>query len=115
MGNMIRGVFQMARLSFTSENMPKPEEFQQMLTEAMAESNPVDELLELARELQEYERKYEMSSSEFFERFQQGELGDDMDWIDWAGAYQLFQRLKRRMELALMQAAIGAQAEAIPT
>ncbi|MFB0533494.1 MAG: hypothetical protein ACETWR_00780 [Anaerolineae bacterium] len=105
----------MVRLSFTSENIPTPEEFQQMLTEAMAESNPVEELLELAHELQEYERKYEMRSSEFFERFQRGELGDDMEWIDWAGTYQLFQRLKRRVELALMQVAIGAQVEATPT
>jgi hypothetical protein len=109
-------VLQMPKLSFTSENMPTPEEFQRMLAEAMAESNPVDELLELAHELQEYERKYEMSSSEFFERFRRGELGDDMDWIEWAGVYQLFQRLKRRVELALMQAAIvGAHAEAAPT
>jgi len=64
-----------------------------------------EELLELAHELQEYERKYEMRSSEFFERLQREELGDDMEWIDWAGTYQLFQRLKRRVELALMQTA----------
>ena len=99
----------MPELSFTSENMPMAEKFQRMLAEAMSESNPVEELLELAHELQEYERKHEMSSSEFFERFQRGELGDDMEWIDWAGTYQLFQRLKRRVELALMQAAIGVQ------
>ena len=106
----------MPKLSFTSENMQTPEEFQHMLAEAMAESNPVDELLELAQDLREYERKYEMKSSEFFERFQRGELGDDMDWIDWAGTYQLFQRLKRRMELALMQTAIvGVQAKAVLT
>ena len=95
----------MPKLSFTPENMPTPEEFQRMLAEAMAESNPADELLELAHELREYERKYKMSSSEFFEQFRRGELGDDMDWIDWAGTYQIFQRLKRRVELALMQAA----------
>ncbi|NIN64613.1 MAG: hypothetical protein GTO63_07895 [Anaerolineae bacterium] len=51
-------------------------------------------MLELAHELQGYERKYEMRSSEFFERLQRGELGDDMEWIDWAGTYQLFQRLR---------------------
>jgi len=90
----------MTELSFTQENMPEPEEFQQMLSEAMAETSPVDSLLELVIELSKYERQYGMTSAEFIQRYQRGELGDDPDMIDWAGAYRLFQRLKRRVEVA---------------
>ena len=105
----------MTELSFTQENMPGPDEFQQMLTEAMAETSPVDSLLELVIELSKYERQYGMTSAEFIQRYQRGELGDDPDMIDWAGAYRLFQRLKRRVEVALMHAAINAETEAVAT
>jgi len=71
----------MTELSFTQENMPEPEEFQQMLTEAMAETSPVDSLLELVIELSKYERQYGMTSAEFIQRYQRGELGDDPDTL----------------------------------
>ena len=41
-----------------------------------------------------------MSSEEFFRRFQRGELGDALDFIDWAGAYHLFLDRKARVEAA---------------
>jgi len=103
----------MPKFSFTQETMPTPEEFQRMLAEAIAESNPVDELLTLAKELQEYERKHEMTSQELFERYQRGALGDDMEFIEWAGTYRIFQRLKHRVETALMRMAVSAQSEAV--
>lgn len=80
----------MTTLRFTQENWPVPEEFQQRLKDALEKSNPVDDLLELAEELREYEQKYNMTSEEFYKRFQRGELGDAMDFMDWAGAYDLF-------------------------
>jgi hypothetical protein len=103
----------MPKFSFTQETMPTTEEFQHMLAEAIAESNPVDELLTLAKELQEYERQHEMTSQEFFERYQRGELGDDVEFIEWAGTYRIFQRLKHRVETALMRVAVSAQAETV--
>jgi len=96
-------------LEFTQENWPTPSEFQQMVQDALAKSNPVDDLLELAEELHGYEQRYGMSSEEFFRRFQQGELGDALDYIDWAGAYRLFLDRKARVEAALMQVAIWRQ------
>jgi hypothetical protein len=86
----------MTTLRFAQENWPVPEEFQQMLKDALEKSNPVDDLLELAEELRAYEQKYGMTSEEFFGRFQRGELGDAMDFIDWAGAYNLFLDRKRQ-------------------
>jgi len=96
----------MTTLTFTQENWPTPEEFQRILKDALEKSNPVDDLLELAEELWGYEQKYGMTSEEFFSRFQRGELDDRMDFIEWAGAYDLFLDRKARVEAALMQVAI---------
>ncbi len=80
----------MARLVITEENKPTPEEFRRMLAETMARSNPLDELLELALELREYEQKYGLSSPEFYARYQRGEMGDSAEVMDWAMAYDSF-------------------------
>jgi len=109
----------MTTLKFAQENWPTPEEFQQTLRDALEKSNPVNDLLELAEELRGYEQKYGMTSEEFFSRFQRGELGDAMDFIDWAGAYDLFLDRKARVEAALMQVAIWRlsppeEVEAVP-
>ena len=45
---------------------------------------------ELTRMLDEYERKYEFSTIEFFRRYLTGELGDDDDLMMWAGIYHLY-------------------------
>jgi hypothetical protein len=45
---------------------------------------------ELTRMLDEYERKYNFSTIEFFRRFLAGELGDDDDLMMWAGIYYLY-------------------------
>lgn len=39
------------------------------------------------------EQKSGMTSAEFFKRFLRGEMGDDLDYILWAGAYEIYQRL----------------------
>ena len=41
------------------------------------------------------EKKYRMSSQEFYDRFDQGEMGDDMDFIRWAGEFETLKQLKR--------------------
>ncbi len=109
----------MTTFEFTQENWPTPSEFQQTIQDTLAKSNPVDDLLELSKELQEYEQRYNMSSEKFFHRFQQGELGDALDFMDWAAAYHLFLDRKARVEATLMQVALWQQlplekVEAVP-
>ena len=80
----------MAQLTFTQDNLPTPEKFRQLLLEAMVASNPIDELLELAEELGEYERRYELSSEKLYKRYQRGEMGDEreiMDTVDRSGLW----------------------------
>ena len=103
----------MTELSFTQENMPEPEEFQMLLAEAMARSNPLDELLELALELREYEQKYGLSSRVFYAKYQQGEMGDSGEVMDWAMAYDSFLERKTRIETALMREAVWREAEVV--
>lgn len=43
--------------------------------------------------LAENEKKFGMTSALFFERFSHGEMGDDPDYILWAGEYEIYQRL----------------------
>jgi hypothetical protein len=103
----------MARLTFTQENLPTPEEFRRLLLEAWLSSNPVDELLELAERLREYEQRYEMSSSDFYERYQRGEMGDEREIMHWAMLYGTFIEHRSRVEAALMREAI-LHTEAVP-
>jgi hypothetical protein len=39
-------------------------------------------------ELAQFEKKYHLSSDEFFKRFESGKIGDDADFFDWAGLYE---------------------------
>jgi len=56
------------------------------------------------QDLRELEERYGMKSATFYRRFEAGELGDAMDFFEWAGLYELRQDLAekiRRLELAL--------------
>lgn len=97
----------MAKLSYTKETMPKSsEEFQRDLAEAIAKSNPIDHLLELAAELRCYEEKYGMASDDFYRRFKSGELGDDFDFFGWSARFRMYTNTRRAIESALMRAAV---------
>lgn len=56
------------------------------------------------RDLLGFEQRYGMESSAFYQRFEAGQLGDAMDFFEWAGVYELREELLnkiRRMEEAL--------------
>ena len=97
----------MPTLSYTHETMPKSsEEFQRDLAEAMAASNPIDDLLELAADLRCFEEKYAMASDEFYRRFKAGQLGDDLEFFDWSSYYRMYTKTRRAIESALMRAGV---------
>ena len=92
----------------------------EVLKEAYADEAELDQvvgkLLDLTlgqhrRRLERYERdvgafevQYGMDSATFYRRFEAGELGDAMDFFEWAGLYELRQDLLekiRRVESAL--------------
>ena len=55
------------------------------------------------QELHDLESRFGMPSAEFYRRFEAGELGDDTDYFEWAGLYELREELLskiRRLEQA---------------
>ncbi len=55
------------------------------------------------RDLHDFEKRYDMESETFYQRFKAGELGDAMDFFEWAGLYELRQHIIekiRRLETA---------------
>ena len=48
--------------------------------------------------LKRYEEKYNIPSKVFFEKMENGEMGDDFDFIGWAGEYEILQRLKLKLK-----------------
>ena len=50
-----------------------------------------------SRKLKEMEQEADIGSKEFYKQFQEGEWGDDMKFIRWAGEYETLERLNRDM------------------
>lgn len=89
------------------DKLPPADEFQKALAEAMATTNPVDDLLELANDLWEFEQKYHISSADFYKKYESGSLNDELQHCtEWAATYDFFVKTKRKLEAALMRAAV---------
>ncbi len=48
-------------------------------------------------DLQDFKARYGMPSSEFYRKFERGELGDAMDFFEWAGLFELQQNLVEKI------------------
>ncbi|MCL1464390.1 hypothetical protein [Argonema galeatum] len=56
------------------------------------------------RSLREFEQRYSMDSAVFYQRFEAGELGDDINFFEWSGLYELCQNILEKihhLELAV--------------
>jgi hypothetical protein len=96
----------MPRLTF-EDKLPSPDEFENTLAQTMANTSPVDDLLALANHLWDFEQKYQMSSADFYEKYQAGSLDDELQHcIEWAATWDFFVKTKRKLEVALMRAAV---------
>lgn len=49
--------------------------------------------------LKSFEEKYNMSSEEFYEKFEKGELGDSQEFMLWASEYEALKVLKKDKEI----------------
>ena len=49
------------------------------------------------RDLRQFEKCYSMESATFHQRFEAGELGDAMDFFEWAGLYELRQDVLKKI------------------
>jgi len=90
-----------------SHGLPPLDKFRRELVQAMAATSPVDDLLDLARHLREYEEKHHMLSDVFYRQYQAGALNDELQHcVEWAATYDLFIKTKHVVEATLMRAAI---------
>ena len=48
--------------------------------------------------LEKLEKKYDMSSHAFYEKYQKGEMGDSPDMIDWSGEYKILLKLEKDLK-----------------
>ncbi len=54
---------------------------------------------ELIADIKQFENQYQMSSSEFYQRLHSGELGDDVDFVEWNAFYEMKKSLDQRIDL----------------
>ena len=47
------------------------------------------------KKLEELEKKLGMDSGDFYKKFNEGTMGDDLEYIRWAGEYETLQQLQR--------------------
>ena len=66
--------------------------------------SPVEAIAALIRSLVVYEQRYQMSSADFYARYQSGKMEDSADFVEWAGDYQHYLQLKEEVEEKLVAA-----------
>jgi len=85
--------------TFTAQTMPQSNAvLRETLHKALEKSSPLEDFIQLVRDLTQFELQYQMDSSEFFQRFQQDEMGDQMDYMRWTNKYEMYQEIKANME-----------------
>ena len=78
----------------------RPDKATQVLREALeTEASRLRYSLNLAKKrLKKFENKYNISSDTFINEWSAEDLkGEDLEYVEWAGEYQLFSRLNERL------------------
>lgn len=53
----------------------------------------------LDSQIADFEARYGWTSEEFYPRFERGELGDDIDFIEWSATIEMVENLQQTIEL----------------
>ncbi len=85
--------------TFSSKTMPESgEALRSILQNALDKASPIEDFIQIVRDLTHFEVQHQLGSQEFFERFQQGEMGDRIEYMRWANKYEIYQEMKDSME-----------------
>lgn len=57
------------------------------------------QIARLRDQLAVFEDRYGLTTSEFYERFERGEIGDDADFFEWSATLEMVQDLQSDLEL----------------
>lgn len=66
-------------------------------------NNIEQQIQEINIDLNAFEQQYQMSSEQFYQKFQRGILGDDIDFVEWSAYYQMWHSLQKRLNLLKSQ------------
>lgn len=89
----------MSTVEFTQRTMPQSgDALRQELQKALESASPLDDFIQVIRDLAQLEHQYKLDSKEFFARFQRGEIGDHIDFVRWANKYEIYQETKAELE-----------------
>jgi hypothetical protein len=58
----------------------------------------VGQLARLKSQATYFEGRYGWNSDEFYPRFERGELGDDMDFIEWSATVEMIRNLQSKID-----------------
>ncbi|QYX33626.1 hypothetical protein [Sphaerospermopsis torques-reginae] len=64
---------------------------------SLADSTQQD-ISDLAQKLKIFETKYQMSSSKFYQEFQAGKLGDEIDFFEWSVFYEMWTNAQQHIQ-----------------
>jgi len=53
----------------------------------------------LSDQLKKFEEKHSLISSEFYTRYESGQMGDEMDFVEWAATVEMLANVKKRIAL----------------
>ena len=56
--------------------------------------------------LSKFENQYSLKSTDFYTRYQNGHMGDDMDFVEWSATVEMLENVEKR--LALLNLESGA-------
>jgi hypothetical protein len=89
----------MPTIRLTDDEWPESAgEFRRTLQEAQYVTAPIDDFVQLVRDLTLLEQKHGMSSAEFYERYQRGEMGDEMEFMRWATKFEIYEEMKEDLD-----------------
>ena len=75
----------------------------QTLVKLLAHESDIShaQLSQLKADLAEFERRYRLSSAEFYRCYQPGQTDDRMDTVEWASLVQMHDNVQQRLLLLI--------------
>ena len=64
---------------------------------AREEAQYAEWLAYLESQFAAFEAEYGLDSAVFYERYERGEMGDEMDFVEWAGLYDIYLRSQTKL------------------
>ena len=62
-------------------------------------SRLISQKARLEQQLADFERRYSLRSEQFYEKFERGELGDAMDFVEWSATYEMAANLRCQLSI----------------